>query len=164
MVVFSVRMEIIGENWRGHARGTYEGIFDGHPALEGVPPEDRRRILQRVRREQADRYIRNIGSEGGEYGGWVGGPTYTGLNRTGSMLGYVRRQSFGTVSANTARWIMNNATTGASVWPITHQMGTDNGFGRGIRIPQRKMWDLDAEDEARSEDIITSEVSNLYGF
>ena len=156
-------MEVIGENWRGHARGTFEGIFDGHPALEGVPPEERHRILQRVRKEQADRYMRNLDSQGGEYGGWAPGPTYNGLQRTGSMLAYVRRQSLGMVSGNTARWVMNNATTGASVWPITHQMGTEEGFGKNISIPQRKMWDLDAQDEARTDAIITAEVSRIYG-
>lgn len=159
--MFSVWTEIRGENWKGQGRNSYEGIFDGHPALEGVPEGDRYRILQRIRREQADRYIRNIESEGGEYGGWVGGPTYHGLSRTGSMLGYVRRQSFGTVSATTARWVMNNGTTGS--WPVTHQLGLHPAFGKDITIPQRKMWDLDMEDELRSEAIIVEEVRRIYG-
>jgi phage gpG-like protein len=53
---------------------------------------------------------------------------------------------------------------GGSVWPVTHQEGTSDGFGRGITIPQRKMWDLDEQDRARSENIIQQEVSRLYGF
>jgi hypothetical protein len=55
------------------------------------------------------------------------------------------------------------AQQGGSVWPVTHQEGLTNAFNRGITIPQRKLWDLDAEDEARSEAIIRAEVGRLYG-
>lgn len=159
--MFSVILKIVGENWRGAARSSFEGIFDGHPLLEGIPEGDRQRILTRIRREQSARYIRNIDSKGGEYGGWAGGPTYHGLQRTGSMLGYVRRRSLGMVSGNAVRFTM--AQQGGSVWPVTHQQGLSNAFNRGITIPQRKLWDLDGEDEARAESIIREEVGRLYG-
>ena len=158
---FSVFMEIVGENWRGNARSSFTGIFDGHPLLEGIPDSDRQRILTRIRKEQSDRYMRNLDSRGGEYGGWEGGPTYNGLVRTGSMMGYVRRRSLGAVSGNSVRFTM--AQQGGSVWPVTHQEGLFPAFGKNIRIPQRKMWDLDAEDEARTESIIEEEVGRLYG-
>jgi hypothetical protein len=159
--MFSVTLKIVGENWRGQARNTFEGIFDGHPLLDGIPEADRHRILTRIRREQSARYLRNLDSEGGEYGGWTDGPTYHGLQRTGAMLGYVRRRSLGIVTANSVRFTM--AQQGGSVWPVTHQEGLTNAFNRGITIPQRKLWDLDAEDEARSEAIIRAEVGRLYG-
>ena len=155
-------LEFRGENWRGQARNSFEGIFDGHPALEGVPAEDRRRILTRVRREQSQRYLANLASQGGEYGSWPDGPTYHGLVRTGSMMGYMQKRSLGEVRGNSVVFSMSNQ--GGTSWPVTHQQGTDNGFGRGITIPQRKMWDLDAQDEARTEDIIEQEVRRLYGF
>ena len=159
--MFSVSMEVRGENWRGQSRSSFTGIFDGHPALEGVPDGERQRIMTRIRKEQSARYMRNLDSQGVEYGGWVGGPTYHGLVRTGSMMAYVRRRSLGEVSANRVRFSMSNQ--GGTVWPVTHQEGDPNGFGRGINIPARRMWDLDAEDEARSEAIIREEVSRIYG-
>jgi hypothetical protein len=159
--MFSVRMEVRGENWRGQSRSSFTGIFDGHPLLEGVPPEDRQRILSRVRKEQSDRYLRNLASQGGEYGGWADGPTYNGLVRTGSLMSYMTRRSIGEVTGNSVRFSMSNQ--GGSVWPVTHQEGDPNGFGRGINIPARRMWDLDPEDERRTEHIIRQEVSRLYG-
>lgn len=129
--------------------------------------DDRREVLEEIKKEQVERWVQNFESQGGEYEPWApsaeGGPALHVTGRTFSV--FTDQAERGNVNAASVRWDFRN-TFGAGTPPNQAPYGQIVSFQEGYtlgnsEIPARTLADMDEEDEERIANTIEEFVSRL---
>lgn len=132
--------------------------------------ERRQEVLDKIKKEQAERWVRNFNSQGGEYEEWEetseayqkrrvekGNAPQPTLLETGGMLDLVTDQSNkGKVTNSAVNWNFSNQPGRA--YPVSHQTGYVLGRSN---VPARILWDLDKEDEDRGADMLEDWLEDI---
>lgn len=65
--------------------------------------------------------------------------------------------------------IFNNTSNGGFPYGLTHQFGTSNAFGKGIKVPARPFLPIDSKGELEKQlsknilDEITNDIDRVFG-
>lgn len=138
--------------------------------------KDRKDVLKIIKTKQNRRWRDNFRSEGASYGRWQplrpatvarrGGSAHPILIQSGRMLGWVHAQNrAAVVTADAVLWNIHGDGSGGS-YAVFHQTGSfnvpwTNWTGRFTFNPARKIWDIDAIDEARAEREMSAFVDRI---
>jgi hypothetical protein len=123
--------------------------------------EDRSEPLEDIKKLQAERWIRNFASGGGEYIPWKANAQGTQpLFQSGRTFGIFSDQSnSGQVSSDAAKWEFENVPGGRRWYsPVSHDAGYVLGKSA---VWSRPMMLLDEKDGDRAEKIIYEWVISL---
>ena len=135
--------------------------------------QDRREVLEKIKRRQISRWARNFDTQGSIYGPWPAlSPSWTIPERRSEGYGagpklirdgylrahFVRSNNEGQVTNQAVQWNFQNKY---DAWIVTHHEGMPNPLPNRKPIPARPLWDLDPEDEDAMVKIMDDWVDDI---
>jgi hypothetical protein len=133
-----------------------------------------RQPLEKIKRRQNDVWMQNFAGGGGRYGGWAGLTSYTmrergrlgygpgpTLVRSGRLMGWMQRENKAAkVAADSLLWSFHGSGAKDGSYAVFHSEGFYSTlFQRPVAA--RKIWDINADDEAMMEEEINHWVDDV---